>query len=676
MDNLLFILFSLILLGEVFFFIRKARFSPWLAPMAAIIVNTLVLYVFALFGGLQIGYYVVLVGSIILGILSIIPFKRILPRPWFSIPVISFIILLLFSWFYSRGTLFYQWDEFSHWGVMFRFLMTTDKLPLIDPSLPRTVFYNYPPFTSLFQYFTARFIGFEESSAYFSQMSLLFSVVIALIPTTGWKDWKNYLLFYGVVIVSVIALDFVFLKITVDFLLGLLFVAGLLQISLDGKKQFDRDILILLICCALILTKSTGVFFAVFLVLAEMLVIFTRASFQKPFKQAFASGVKALLSWKLLLLILIPIIVLSTWYVHSLGFSNNQTHLILTGAGSDSSEAFPISIDEYKQDLIDRERQQRVETKLFFTPQEKTVSVTEVLRSFSTLAPYRTKIIVSGFIEKLSESSYTASGISIVMVILLIIGAISLASYLIEPDTSGKRSAFHWLNSFLFLGFILYCLYILFAIIFTFPPFRAILLHSEYRYLASFLLGWWLFNAGIIYQLTLDLTETSKVRSARIFLAGVIVTGVILMPLNSFISLAPSPNFYRLGVDRIYNKINQVGFSENDRIYDIFQYDHTDGGVSHFMIKYLLTPIPMNIHGWEMGTIPSETDYLTVSLTPQEWIKLLNNQGYTYVLVSLANDNFWNNYSVLFDQFDKDEEGQLFRVKPDHLEKVDIEDGL
>jgi hypothetical protein len=241
-----------------------------------------------------------------------------------------------------------------------------------------------------------------------------------------------------------------------------------------------------------------------------------------------------------------------------------------------------------------------------------------------------------------------------------------------DTDISGKRSAFHWLNSFLFLGFILYSLYILFAIIFTFPPYRAILLHSEYRYLASFLLGWWLFNAGIIYQSILDLTETSKVRSARIFLAIVIVAGVILIPLSSFISLAPSPNFYRLGVDRIYNKVNQVGFSENDRIYDIFQYDHTDGGVSHFMIKYLLTPIPMNIHGWEMGTIPSETDYLTVSLTPQEWIKLLNDQGYTYVLVSLANDNFWNNYSSLFDRFDKDEEGQLFRVKPDHLEKVDL----
>jgi hypothetical protein len=675
MGNLSFLFFSLILLGEVFFLIRKARFSPWLAPLAAIIGDTLVLYVFALFGGLEIGYYVVLGGSIILGILSIVPFKRIPPRPWFSIPVISFILLLLFSWFYSRGTLFYQWDEFSHWGVMFRFLMTTDKLPLIDPSLPRTVFYNYPPFTSLFQYFTARFIGFEESSAYFAQMTLLFSAVIALIPVTSWRDWRKYLLFFGVVIVSVIALDFVFLKITVDFLLGLLFTVGLLLVSLDGKKEFDRYVLILLICCALILTKSTGVFFAVFLVLAEMLVIFTRASFQKPFKAAIASGVKALLSWKMFFLILIPILVAFSWQVHSLGFSDKPTHLSLTGAGSDSSEAFPISIEEYKQKLIDRERQQRVETKLYFSPQERTMSVTEVLRSFSTLAPYRTKLIVSGFIEKLSESSYTASGLSIVMVILLIIGAISLASYLIEPDTSGKRSAFHWLNSFLFLGFIFYSLYILFAIIFTFPPYRAIILHSEYRYLGSYLLGWWLFNAGIIYQSTLDLSETRKVSSARIFLAGVIVAGVILIPLSSFISLAPSPNFYRLRADRIYNKINQVDFSGNDKIYDIFQYDHTDGGVSHFMIKYLLTPIPMNIHGWEMGTIPSETDYLTVSLTPQEWINLLNDQGYTYVLVSLANDNFWNNYSVLFDRFDKDEEGQLFRVKPDHLEKVDIEDG-
>jgi hypothetical protein len=218
----------------------------------------------------------------------------------------------------------------------------------------------------------------------------------------------------------------------------------------------------------------------------------------------------------------------------------------------------------------------------------------------------------------------------------------------------------------------MYCIFLVLAYIFTFPPYRAILLHSEYRYLAPYLLGWWLFLIGHIFQSATDQTEKHAQNIASTFLIGVVLAGMLFIPLKNFISLPPDPNAERLRANSIYKTISQIQFSPDDRIYDIFQEETSDQGRNHLIMRYLLTPIATNTHGWELGTITSLKDYLTVPLKPQEWMRLLNDQGYTYVLVSAANDNFWSNYGSLFDHYATDEGAQLFRVKPDHLERVDL----
>jgi hypothetical protein len=666
MENLKFLIFSIILLGEIFFLIRKARFSPWLAPLAVILGNTLALYVFALVGLLELGFYVVLTASIVLGILSFFPIRGVTLKPWFSIPIIAFVILLLYSWVYSRGTLFYKWDEFSHWGVIYRYLMSMDKLPVIDPAGPKTVYFNYPPLTAIFQYFVAKTIGFKESSAYFAQMTLLFSTVIAIFPVKDWKDWKKYFLAFGVAIVSVIALDFVFLSLYVDLLMGLLFAAGLAQILLNERISFDRYILIILISTALVLTKSTGVFFAAIIIFG---IIFAQLipSFQETSpKRAFLPGLKSLLSFRVLLLLLIPFLAFFSWRVHSQGFSQNVTHFTITGNHS--------NLIEDTQGLIDQERQERVDQHLFFKPVDKKLSVSDVILSFTILAPYRSKLIISNFVSKLSTEKFIASNLSVVMIFVLIIISVLLKYLLYGKDQTSYRNAFILLNIYLMFGFCVYCLSLILVYIFAFPPYRATLLNSEYRYLAPYLLGWWLSLIGHIFQSAIDQTEKRRQNITSSFLIGIIVAGMLFIPLKNFISLPPDPDTGRLRANSIYKTISQIHFSSDDRIYDIFQEKTSDQGRNHLIMRYLFTPIATNTHGWELGTITSPQDYLTVPLTSQEWLKLLHDQGYTYVLVSSANDNFWENYKSLFDHFNRGEEGQLFMIKQDKLEKVELKD--
>jgi hypothetical protein len=367
-------------------------------------------------------------------------------------------------------------------------------------------------------------------------------------------------------------------------------------------------------------------------------------------KRAFLPGLRSLLSFRVLLLLLIPILAFVSWRVHSQGFSQNVTHFTLSGNHSNSSEDI--------QGLIDQERQVRIDQYLYFKPAEKNVSASDVILSFT----------------KLSTQKFNTSNLSMVMVFVLIIIAFFLKYSLFGQDRSSIRNAFAWLNIYLLVGFCLYCIFLILAYIFTFPPYRAILLHSEYRYLAPYLLGWWLFMIGHIFQSAIDQTEKRRQNIASSLLIGIVVAGMLFIPLKNFISLPPNPDTGRLRANSIYKTISQIHFSPGDRIYDIFQEETSDQGRNHLIMRYLLTPIATNIHGWELGTITNAQDYLTVPLTPQDWMQLLHDQGYTYVLVSSANDNFWDNYNSLFDHFNRGDEGQLFRVKQDKLEKVELKE--
>ena len=180
MQELRVIVFILLLFGQLLFLIRKLIIHPWLAPFVVLVVNTLILYIFTLFNLIQFGVIFVLGLSAACSVFVFLPLKRFPNRPWWSLPILAMIILVAFSWNYTRGMQFYQWDEFSHWGILFRYLISQNHLPIIDPSGPKSVFYNSPPFTAIFQFYVAKIIGISESNAYFAQLIFQFFSMIVI----------------------------------------------------------------------------------------------------------------------------------------------------------------------------------------------------------------------------------------------------------------------------------------------------------------------------------------------------------------------------------------------------------------------------------------------------------------------------------------------------------------
>ena len=164
MEFLRALFFFILILGEIIFLIRKLGFPSHLAPLVVILSNTLLLFLFSLINLLKVGTYLCLFLSVGLSILGILSFPK--PKTENSrlftetnLPLFVFVFLFFVGFLYTRGTLFYAWDDYSHWGVIFKYL--TEAIHL--PTNTDTVALTYPPLTALWQFFTAILIKVRRS---------------------------------------------------------------------------------------------------------------------------------------------------------------------------------------------------------------------------------------------------------------------------------------------------------------------------------------------------------------------------------------------------------------------------------------------------------------------------------------------------------------------------------
>lgn len=189
------------------------RFEETIASAIFLIIG--LLYIFGLFGNLNIGLYAVYLLSIFLGVWtglilykkrSIQIFDQLL-TPGFAV----FIVFCLIIFWGTHGRMLYYWDEFSHWGLVTKNMYTLNAFGNVSGAT--THFQGYPPAASLFQYFFIKLSNPLIESLMFCAMDVfLVSLMLCVFKNIDWKNWKTALL--------VALLLFVF---PLVFLLGLLY---------------------------------------------------------------------------------------------------------------------------------------------------------------------------------------------------------------------------------------------------------------------------------------------------------------------------------------------------------------------------------------------------------------------------------------------------------------------
>lgn len=370
---------------------------------------------------------------------------------------ISFFIALIILFFSLIPTKFIHYDNFSHWGIIVKYLLTTDAMPTVATDI--IDFKTYPLGSTSFIYYICRIVGYSQGLMLFAQSLLILSSFYALFGVI--RDIRRYLL------ISVMGLSFSLMTIfnisirinnlLVDFLLPLLSLAIIAIIYSYRDRILKACFIVLPILSLLTIVKNSGLFFyaiCIFYLLFYIFHSFSKKNIKHNIKYASIGFLTIVTS-------MLPYII---WNLH--------TKIALQGTNSKHT----LSVENFKE--VSSEKSQET-----------------------------VQLIVSKFFNAiLSIDSLSTRG-------LLIFHIITFISYFVAFFILKK----HWnsLKILLLLDLIVVLYYAgnLAMFIYTMPTEEAIVLAGLERYLSSmviFFIGIVSFNLVINIEQSLHIQQGPK----------------------------------------------------------------------------------------------------------------------------------------------------------------------
>ncbi|MEC0109488.1 hypothetical protein P4H27_21200 [Paenibacillus taichungensis] len=246
-------------------FVRKALSIRWeFIPVFVFSSIACIVFLSGLAGQLYIGSLVLLFvglllygGMVFLGMRRGASFRISFSLFQFSFLAGTFIFLLVL--FQNQLT---HYDNFSHWAIVLKQMLSTDTFPTPDSNL--IDFKNYPLGTSSFIYYVCRFMGHSQSVMLLAQGLLIFSCFYAMFGIVSEK--KRFLLYaflgLGLSTLSFFNLTIRISNLLVDFLLPI-YALAILAVIYQYRHDIKRACIIMLpLAGVLTVIKSTGIIFA------------------------------------------------------------------------------------------------------------------------------------------------------------------------------------------------------------------------------------------------------------------------------------------------------------------------------------------------------------------------------------------------------------------------------
>ena len=204
----------------------------------------------------------------------------------FSPGLFFFLLGAAYLAYFLRGLQLEYYDDFSHWGLIVKEMLLTDRLPNFSSKM--ITFQAYPPGTAVVLYFTGKILGNTESVMLFGQGLFYLSCITPLFALIRKKQYLSWLLIVPATVyfltgnLGVVALS-------VDTLLSLLGLAGTaILVYLYREKRIEEAILPLaLITSYLNIVKNSGILF-VFILVGIYFVMIQKGTVQK--KKAAVGG--------------------------------------------------------------------------------------------------------------------------------------------------------------------------------------------------------------------------------------------------------------------------------------------------------------------------------------------------------------------------------------------------
>lgn len=257
------VLLCMSFIGYFFALYRFGRVKSFFAPVACMAGIGLAVYWGGMSGRLALAADIVFAG----GLAAFAVFFVFAARGRIELPRLTF-----FGVCFWTGTAVFavlslnlkllHYDNFSHWALLVKYLLSAGKFPEQDTVL--IPFRDYPPGTGVFIYYVCRFAGTSQGIMLLAQNSLIFACFYAIFGIV--KESRRFLLYSflgaGCAILSYLNLTVRINNLLVDFLLPLLALAS----AAVSYRYAGEKIRLCFLQAAILgftgIVKSTGLFFA------------------------------------------------------------------------------------------------------------------------------------------------------------------------------------------------------------------------------------------------------------------------------------------------------------------------------------------------------------------------------------------------------------------------------
>lgn len=263
-------------------------------------------------------------------------------RDFLCVGYVFFVTVCLYFLILFKGQVFNSYDNFSHWALVVKQMLLTDRFPTFQDHV--ILFQSYPLGSSSFIYYVCRIISpISEGCQMFAQVMLDLSMILPLFSYAKKNKWGNAVLMAGLT-VFLLSFNTDPNELLVDTLLPLTGAAGFLLLEEELLRERREIWCAVPLAIAGILIKNSGIFF--FALMAFRVILFW-----VQHRKTAARAEK--LSW--LSLLLLPLFALLLWkkhveYVYEAGMSTVHSMSISTylqNFQAKSGEAIPQILEAF-----------------------------------------------------------------------------------------------------------------------------------------------------------------------------------------------------------------------------------------------------------------------------------------------------------------------------------------
>lgn len=160
---------------------KKSKVNIYFIPGVTIAVQVTVLFLCGLFNLLKEGTIALLLLGLIFLCAAVFEKKRVsleFTRKYFEIGFIYLGVMLVLLGVFFKGKLFTHQDNFSHWAMVVKTMLMTNRMPNFMDSLIK--YQEYPLGSSLYIYYFAKIVGKSESIQMLAQAFMILTCILPL----------------------------------------------------------------------------------------------------------------------------------------------------------------------------------------------------------------------------------------------------------------------------------------------------------------------------------------------------------------------------------------------------------------------------------------------------------------------------------------------------------------